>query len=64
MFDYNTMVGMKSFHARTYQNPNFLKFECVIASTALVQFSTTNTQSQEYMKFQVFIFYAKLCPIT
>lgn len=46
MFDYNTIVGMKAFHARTYQNPNFLKFECVIASNTLVQFPTANTQSQ------------------
>lgn len=64
MFDYNTMSGMKSFHARTYQAVNFLNFRTRLPSDTLITYPSLNTQGMEYMKFELLVFYQKVCPST
>ncbi len=45
MYNYNTLAGMKGFHARTEQTVNFLNFRIEIPSDTLIQFPTLNSKS-------------------
>jgi len=51
MFSYNTYVGLKAFHARTQQTPNFLNFQTSFPSETLIQFQSANNINWKYMKF-------------
>lgn len=51
MLSYNTYVGLKAFHARTLQTPNFLNFQTSFPSETYVQFQSANNINWKYMKF-------------
>lgn len=55
MFTYNTYLGLKAFHARTLQTPNFLNFQTSFPSETFVRFQSANNINWGYMKFEILI---------
>ncbi len=51
MLDFNTLIGVKAFHARTGLTPNYLNFQTVFVNSTFVRFPSTNNVNWKYMKF-------------
>ncbi len=44
VYEYNTIVGMRAFHARAEQSVNFLQFLTFLQSSYVVKFTTLNSK--------------------
>lgn len=62
MFTYNTYLGLKAFHSRTLQTPNFLNFQTSFPSETFIRFQSANNVNWGYMRFEILISEAAGCP--
>ncbi len=43
-YEYNTIVGIRAFHARAEQTVNFLQFQTLLPSNTVIKFTTLNSK--------------------
>jgi hypothetical protein len=44
VYEYNTIVGIRTFHARAEQSVNFLQFQTSLPNNNIVKFTSLNTK--------------------